>query len=349
MAGKESRSATLVGAFILAGLLALGALIVQFGKMGDGLVDTYKVYVEYRDASGLIKGSDVRMGGAKVGVVSSKPELTEDLTVIVELKLNRRFRVYKGSDFMIQSMSLLGDKMIVIVPPETINGKESYVDGDHLKGAEAGGLDALQSDAESVARDARILMKDVRASFSKIDTAINDIRTVSGQLKEVLEKVNHNVLDEESLASIKRTVLNLEQSTSKFNSLGDDLKPVVKDAGESIEAIKLAANRAEETFDVAANQLKKLDPIFEKMPATFEEINRATRQTGEFMSTANKVMQNLNDKEGLFSMLTSDTEVSRDMKVFLKNLKHYGILRYKDEETYDPKDPKENRYRGQRR
>ena len=194
MAFKEKRAETLVGIFVLLGFLALGALIVQFGRIGESKGDTYHVSVEFKDASGLIKGSEVRMGGAKIGRVLYTPELTDDLTVIVQLSLDDRVKIYQGSKFMIQSISLLGDKMVVVVPPEIREPGNILEDGADVDGGGASGLDALQSDAESVARDARKLMKDARTSLLKFDAALDDIRVVSGRLGDTLEKVNNGVL-----------------------------------------------------------------------------------------------------------------------------------------------------------
>ncbi len=45
----------------------------------------------------------------------------------------------------------------------------------------------------------------------------------------------------------------------------------------------------------------------------------------------------------------ADEEVSADTKTFIKNLKRHGVLGYKDDSTYDERDPQTSRYRGMRR
>src|SRR5438876_136907 len=54
-----------VGAFVFVGLAMLGALVVQFGRLGEGLRTYYPLTVRFNDASGLLKGSDVLLAGAK--------------------------------------------------------------------------------------------------------------------------------------------------------------------------------------------------------------------------------------------------------------------------------------------
>ena len=66
MAIKEKRHEAYVGLFLLVGLIILGALVVKFGRLGENSMDgKYNVELVFKDASGLIKGSEVRMGGGE--------------------------------------------------------------------------------------------------------------------------------------------------------------------------------------------------------------------------------------------------------------------------------------------
>jgi phospholipid/cholesterol/gamma-HCH transport system substrate-binding protein len=349
MSLKEKRPETLVGLFVLLGLLTLGALIVQFGRLGETKGDSYYVQVEFKNASGLIKGSDVRMGGAKIGHVLNTPELTDDLTVMVKLSLDDRVKIYKGSKFQIESVSLLGDKMIVVQPPEVRNADAILADGATVKGGGAAGLDALQSDAESVARDARKLMKDARTSLLKFDSALDDIRAVSGRLGESLEKINEGVLGDENLESLKNSIANIETATESFKNVGEGLEPSVEEIELAIASVKKAANSAEETFDVVREEVKHISPAIEELPSTLAEFRTAAQKVSKFADSADKTLNGLSEGDGLLGTLVADEEVSDDTKTFIKNLKRHGVLGYKDDSTYDERDPKESRFRGGRR
>jgi len=45
-----------VGAFVFVGLAMLAALVVQFGRLGEGFKSYYPITVRFADASGLLKG-----------------------------------------------------------------------------------------------------------------------------------------------------------------------------------------------------------------------------------------------------------------------------------------------------
>ncbi len=109
MAVSEKRTETIVGAFLLIGLLLLGGLILQFARFKEHFGGYYTVTVVFDDASGLIKGSEVRMGGARIGRVAELPELNEDVRVEVEVAVNNSIRIPAGSSFQINSATLLGD------------------------------------------------------------------------------------------------------------------------------------------------------------------------------------------------------------------------------------------------
>ena len=48
-----------VGVFILIGLSTVALMVVYFGRMGEGFSDFYNVRVEFANASGLLRGSEV--------------------------------------------------------------------------------------------------------------------------------------------------------------------------------------------------------------------------------------------------------------------------------------------------
>jgi phospholipid/cholesterol/gamma-HCH transport system substrate-binding protein len=349
MAIKEKRSEAIVGLFLLIGLAVLGALIVKFGRVGESNMEgNYDVDITFNDASGLIKGSEIRMGGARIGKITNTPELQDNLKVLVQMQLTDKVKIDKESSFQIQSLSILGDKMIVVTPPEIASG-EFLEDGDTLRGSGSGGLEALQSDAESVARDARVLMKDARTTLLKVDSSLDDIRAVAGGLAEAIDKINTDVLDKETILSLKNSITNLEQVTSSFKDIGDEVKPTFDDVKEAIASVKSAADAATKTFDGASAQIKNLEPALAGIPETLDSFKSAASKAEGVMGEAEKTITKINESDGLISTLTDDKEFSTDTKQFVKNLKHYGILRYKDDETYDEKDPKDNRYRARRR
>src|ERR1700680_5244383 len=116
-----------VGAFVFVGLAMLGVLVVQFGRLGEGFKSYYALTVRFNDASGLLKGSDVLLAGARIGKVSGGPRLArEGGGVDVPLKIYDYVKVPAESKFTGGSSGLLGDRFVnVKMPPGQAN---TYID-----------------------------------------------------------------------------------------------------------------------------------------------------------------------------------------------------------------------------
>lgn len=338
-AGVPAKVETRVGLFILVGLVFLGGLIVQFGRFGDRLRGSYQLTVVFNDAAGVIKGSEVRMGGARIGRVAEVPALTDEVKVEVTLDVDERIRIPSGSRFQVSSATLLGDKLIVITPPTEPEGG-MIEPGSRLDGAGAAGFDAIQDNAIAFSQDARHLMMRAEETLGGVDAAVEEIRVVARRLSTSLEKVNDSVLDEENLGRIDGMIANLEATSREWAEASDQLEPAIVEVREAVESIGRAAEGAEETFAKANARIDELGPAFEEVPRAVASISRAADQAAE---TFERVEQG----DGLLGTLAYDDEVSDDAKTFIRNLKQYGILRYRDKET-PPDDPR-NRFRGRRR
>lgn len=341
MATDQKHSELLVGAFCLVGLLLLGSLILQFGRFGDRFSETYPLTLLVDDAAGIIKGSEVRMGGAKIGRVARLPVLTEDVNVQIDLLIASRFRIPEGSSLGVASASLLGDKMIIVTPPQRQTGT-FIAAGSMIRGTGPSGLDAIQSNAEILSRDARKLMDGATVTLRNVDAAISDIRTSSQELTKTLKKVNESILKPENLAQVDEAIQNVNQSSAQWKKVSDELSPAMQDARKAIQAMEKAAVGAERTMG-------KIDRKVDDLSPTLEELPKATKAIAQAADKANETMDQVVKGKGLLGTLTHDDEVSADAKSFIRNLKERGILRYQDGESLHPEDDPRNRFRGKRR
>src|SRR5438067_12584759 len=100
-----------VGIFVLVGLVMLGALVEQFGRLGEGFKTYYTISVRFNDAGGLLKGTDVLVAGARIGKVAGGPKLVrEGDGVVVPLKIYDYIKIHEGTKLTVASSVLLGDR-----------------------------------------------------------------------------------------------------------------------------------------------------------------------------------------------------------------------------------------------
>src|SRR5438046_7555013 len=105
-----------VGVFVAIGLAMIAGFVVKFGLLGEGFKTYYSLTVRFKDASGLLKGSDVLLSGAKIGQVSGGPRLvSEGEGVAVPLRIYDYVKIPQKSQFTVGSTGLLGDRFVSVV------------------------------------------------------------------------------------------------------------------------------------------------------------------------------------------------------------------------------------------
>lgn len=361
MALKEKRIEALVGGFLLLGLGLLAWLVLSFGGFKSGPSDTYLVEVRFTDASSVFPGTKVKLAGAVIGQVASDPVLEAPTPgsratpkVRVPIAIDERRQLPSNAIFQIQSATVLGDKVIVVTIPEEPDWEPALVDGAMIDGGGASGLEAITSDAVAVADDARLMTKDARTSLDKFDSILDELRTIIFHLEGASQTLNTQILSEENVAVIDRTLANIEDTSVGAKAIAGDLKPLMASIEATLAKYRLVAERADQTFDEIDSQLANLGPAMEEVPETMQSIRRiadkaegAVVEAERTLAKAGETLDNLNGDEGLVNTLGQDGEVTTDTKAFVKNLRRHGILGYRDEDS-DPEDPRE-RFQGRRR
>lgn len=134
---------TVVGLFVLMGLLSFAFLAVKLGGIGAASGDQYTLKARFLSASGLRNGAEVEMAGVVVGKVTDIQFNTEDFEAEVELSLPKAIRIQDDAIASIASSGLLGGKLIKISgggseeflePSDLITETESSVSLEELLG-----------------------------------------------------------------------------------------------------------------------------------------------------------------------------------------------------------------------
>src|SRR5947207_4134760 len=157
-----------VGAFVFVGLAMLGALVVQFGRLGEGFKTYYAITVRFTDASGLLKGSDVLLAGAKIGQVAAGPRMVrEGHGVDVALKLYDYVKIPRESKFSVGSSGLLGDRFVnVTMPP---GQPKAYLSSNaYVTGTRESGIDDLTREGGALVADMRGAVQNINGTFTRL-------------------------------------------------------------------------------------------------------------------------------------------------------------------------------------
>ncbi len=226
-----------VGIFVAVGLVILAALVVQFGRLGEGFKKYYGLTIHFADASGLLKSSDVLMGGAKVGQVAGAPRLVKvGRGVEVPLKIYDFVKIPTGSSITVGSSGLLGDRFVAIFPPTT--QPTGYIaPGARVEGAREKGLD-------DITKEGGALIKDLRGTVAKIDTAVSRLN------EQALSQVNMDHL-KETFDNLSKTSAALAESSKKIDGVIEKADGTMGSAKEAADKVQLAVADARKTIQSA--------------------------------------------------------------------------------------------------
>ena len=340
---REKKRERTAGLFVLIGLILLSVLIVEFGRFGDRFRGHYPLYVAFPDTAGIIKNSEVRLRGAKIGRVATRPELIvtpRSSSVLMEMRIRDDVQIPCESVFKISSSGLLGDKYIEITPPSKETGNY-YQSGNTIAGKGAGGFDSLKSDAEDIARDTSQLIKEAAVTFKKIDQALESLKRISESMDVTMSKVNNELLSQKNLDQLTGTIASFKTSSDNLKTVSADLKPTISEARETFTSMKATSQSVQDLVTDARSEIKRINPALKEIPKAVQSMSRAA-------SKAEATMSAMQSKDGLLGVMASDQETGTNAKEFVKNLKRYGILRYRDDSSPEKNDPRD-KFRGSRR
>jgi len=108
---------TLVGLFVLVGMLALLFLALKAANLGSlGGGDSYSLTARFDNIGGLKARAPVRSAGVTVGRVTGITLDSKTFQGVVTLDIDRRFQFPKDSAAKILTAGLLGDQYVGIEP-----------------------------------------------------------------------------------------------------------------------------------------------------------------------------------------------------------------------------------------
>ena len=210
-----------VGAFVLVGLAVLAGLLVQFGRLGEGFQTYYQLLVKFPDASGLLKGSDVLLAGAKIGHVSGGPRLAPSgQGVEVPLRIFGFVKIPAGSRFTVGSSGLLGDRFVAVTAPQRIT-EDVIPKNSVIEGTRDTGIDDLTKEGGAL---------------------VEDLRKAVQNANEAIEKLNNEALSPTNLDNIKSAVENLNTATTALAASTQKIDGVLDKANETMDSAKKAAD-----------------------------------------------------------------------------------------------------------
>jgi len=107
---------TVVGMFVVIGLICIGYMTIQLGDLGLFEDNTYPLIARFSKVTGLKAGSAVNMLGLEVGRVGKMTMDQDKQQAVVELRINKGIKVYDDAIASIKTEGLIGDRYVSVDP-----------------------------------------------------------------------------------------------------------------------------------------------------------------------------------------------------------------------------------------
>lgn len=303
---NESRRTLAVGLFVFIGLVVIGGLLLQFSKGAALFTPTYGLRMLSSGAPGLVENASVQIAGVRVGHVDRIELGAGGRSVIVHLRIEKRYPIQRGAVFRLDQAGFLGDQYVTIVP--AVEDGPLLQPGDEVHAEAAFSFQEIARSAGGLIQNVDLTVSNVNQAFARIDATILSQHVLTNLATAV---VNFRSLSERSLAAmdtvdriIRTNAPSIGASVSNLVAFSHDLRDV---SGE-LHAL-VVTNREEITASLA--RVRSATERFDSMLADVE----AGRGLAGGLLRNEEIVQNI-------------SLVSSNLAVASSNLNHRGLWRF---------------------
>lgn len=278
------------------GLLTVSAIALfifgyQFLKGRNLLKDDRKFYAVYENVEGLAKSAPVTINGLKVGNIDDIEFLDSSGRLLVTFHVDESFTFSAESMASVYSTSLIGGKALAILPDFKSASKRMAKSGDTLRSAVDDGLQGkvmeeflpLKDKIENMIVSADSVMTDLHKIMNP-----NTRRSIESGLVEMNKTLislqgltaNANSLITANRKSLDRTITNLDQTSTNFAAMSDELAKV--EIAKVVQELETSIAKFNVVLDDVSNGKGSLGKLMTD-DKLYENLERTTRQAEMLM------------------------------------------------------------------
>ena len=131
---KKYSKETVVGIFVVIGLICITYMTINLGNVGFLGENTYTLTAKFSTVTGLRVGNPINMLGMEIGRVAKFEMDQDDQVAVVTLTINKGIDIYDDAIASIKTEGLIGDKFVSI---DAGGGGDLLADGDSITETES--------------------------------------------------------------------------------------------------------------------------------------------------------------------------------------------------------------------
>ena len=339
-----------VGAFVLAGLIALGSVIFMIGEERQLFKSKIEYQVSFKDVQGLRPGSPVRMGGLDIGNVTKVAyggdEKDHQIHVTVAILSEQSKRIKIDSLATIEGKGLLGDKMISVTvgTPKAA----SLPPGSTIKSQDAEDLSQLMTKLGTISMKVEKVVdnlerttdsladkgfhEDMRGTMSSLNAVMGSLERREGYAGKVLSDPAEAERLSQVVKNLAATTAELQKASHNANQILDRVRTGPGLAHEVLYGED--SSKAIAQFGGAADELRVTLKGIREGNGVARSLIYGDDSSQAFMKNLNaasddirQITANLRAGKGTIGALLVDPSVYEDLKMVLGNVERNKALR----------------------
>src|SRR5450432_2657439 len=339
-----------VGAFVLAGLAAIAAVIFLIGDERQLFQSKLAYSTQFEDVQGLRRGSPVRMGGVDVGTIVGvdygKDAGDKNIHVRLAISVADARRIRVDSVATIEGKGLLGDKMIVVSVGSP--DKPALPEGSAIQSKSADDIGQMMSRLSNISGQVEKVVNNLERTTSSLsdEKFQGNVRDSVASLASILGSIEHGdgyvgklLHDPAEAQRLSHLMANLEQTSS-------ELERTTASVNQILGHVQTGPGFAHEVVygEDGAKTIAKFGNVADELGTTLKGIregNGIARSVIYGDDSSQQVMGNLNQVssdlkqmvtdmragKGTLGALLVDPSVYEDLKLMLGNVERNRTLR----------------------
>ncbi|MCF8715321.1 MCE family protein [Joostella atrarenae] len=280
------------------GIIVIGGIVLfilgfSFLK-GNKLFNSTRTYhAVYKNVDGLASGTTVTINGLPVGSVNDIDFKNSKGDLVITFSVNNDFQFSKNSIAEIFDTGIIGGKSLRVVP--VYDNSEQSKDGDTLRSNIQPGI------TELVTQKLSPLQKSLDAVLKNADSVMVGV---------------DDILDEDSRASIKNSIKNLDEVIANFSEASGSLNVLLSENKDKL-------NRSISNMDNLTTNLSNVSDSLAKA-----DVGAAIGDLQSSMAKLNNIMTKIESGDGSVGKLLNDeelytnlTDASMELELLLEDLR----------------------------
>lgn len=277
-----------VGLLVLVGSAVLLWMTFAVGKYEFGEKKGYTLQAVFDSVAGLDAKAAVRMAGVKIGTVE-KVEL-EDSRAKVTIRIYPDVKIQHGTKAMVKTLGLLGEKYVELVPPE-------------ISAKEAAAPEGSRYFQEGERIQVTVSPSDVDKLINQLSSISDDVKQVTASLRQVFGSEQGTRSMEDILADLRTTTANIQQFSSVLRSDGSEVVTRLNELVASLNGV-VGENR-------------------DNLKVTMENVREASKNAELALASIESAARKIDRGEGTLGKLVSNDSMYNNIDSAAKGISDY--------------------------